>query len=289
MRIFLCFLCSLMYFFSQAQAKSEFMGAIKLNDTSFISYSVHFSEKEGVIDGYSLTDFGGPHETKSMISGFFNDKENRITFKEQGIVYTKSEVNTDDFCFVNFKGSLKKLNGKGEIKGDFKGLYGDGQECISGEILMADMKKIDKKAKKLDKKIDRSIFVKKEVKEKVNIVKLVDSLKTTFISKDETLNFFSKDKKVTIVLYDAGQEDGDKINLKIDSKIVLRNYVVTKEKKKIEIILDKPQTTLELEALNIGKVSPNTVFLEIEDSKNNYKALTNLKEKEKAKITLLKK
>ncbi|WP_298754236.1 hypothetical protein [uncultured Psychroserpens sp.] len=288
MRNFLCFLCSMMYFFSYGQDTSEFMGAIKLNDTSFISYSLHFTEKEGVIDGYSITDLGGPHETKSMISGFFNDKENRISFREQGIVYTKSEVSSDDFCFVNFKGSLKKLNGKGEIKGDFKGLYSDGQECISGEILMADMQKIQKKAKKLDKKIDRNIFVKKEVKEKINVVKLVDSLKTTFISKDETLNFFSKDKKITIVLYDAGQEDGDKINLKIDSKVVLRNYVVTKHKKKIEIVLDKPETVLELEALNIGKVSPNTVFLEIEDSSNNYKALTNLKIREKASIVLLK-
>jgi hypothetical protein len=154
---------------------------------------------------------------------------------------------------------------------------------------MTDMVKIDKKAIKLDKKINRSIFVKKETKEKVNIVKLVDSLKTTFISKDETLNFFSKDKKITIVIYDAGQEDGDKINLTIDSKVVLRNYVVTKDKKKIEITLDKPTTVLELQALNIGNVSPNTVFLEIEDSTNNYKALTNLKAKEKANIVLLKK
>ena len=264
------------------------MGAIKLNDTSLITYKIRFTETNGVIDGHSITDIGGPHETKSMISGFFNDKKNIITFKEHGIVYTKSEISSSDFCFVNFEGKLRKLNGKGEIKGDFKGLYSDGKICIDGQILMTDMKKIDKKVIKMDKKINRSIFVKKELKEKVNLVKLLDSLKTTFISKNETLNFFSNDKKITILLYDAGQEDGDKINLTINSKVILRNYLVTKVKKEIVITLDKAVTNLELEALNIGKIAPNTVFLEIKDSTNNYKALTNLKKKEKAKIVFLK-
>ena len=82
------------------------------------------------------------------------------------------------------------------------------------------------------------------------------------------------------------KEDGDMINLKVKSETILRNFIVTKNKKKIEIILDKSDSIIEIEAINVGTVSPNTVFLEIKDSTNNYKALTNLKAKEKTKIVI---
>ena len=285
-RLILLFCLFTVQIFSQNQ--TEYLGAIILNDSSLISYKIVFSEKEGIIVGHSITDLNGPHETKSLLSGTFNEKEKSLIFKESGIVYTKSPVTQKDFCFVHFDGRLKKINKRQQITGSFKGLYNDGQECINGQIKMTSLELIFEKAEKLDKKIDRNVFVKKEDKEKINIKKSLDTLNMNLINKGETLSVFSKDDKISLIIYDAGKEDGDKINLTVEGKVILENYIVTKERKIIEVNLKNDQTPIEVLALNVGTSSPNTVRIEIKDSSNFIRTLTNLEKDEKAGVVIYK-
>lgn len=272
-----------------AQDASEYLGFIKLNDTSLISYRINFVETNSDILGYSITDMGGAHETKSIIKGYYNKKNKTVTFKEEGIVYTKSSITTDNFCFVNFNGKIKKSGNNTNIEGVFKGLYDDDKECVSGEIQLTNFNKIFKKAERIDKKIGKSKLIKNKVKGNINLVKSLDSLKLNFIHKGEELSFFSKDEKVKFVIHDAGKEDGDKINLIVDGTFILKDYVVSQEKKIIEILLKKAKTKIKFEALNVGSISPNTVHLEIIDSKYNIQTLTNLDKGESAYITIVKK
>ncbi len=289
MRCFILTIYLLFNCFLFSQETSEYLGFIKLNDTSLISYKINFTVKADNILGYSVTDIGGAHETKSTIRGYLSKKDKVITFKEKGIVYTKSPITTDDFCFVNFSGKIKKTGDNARIEGVFKGLYDDDEECISGEIRLTNFNKITKKAERLDKKIAKSKLIKKETKQKVNLVKSLDSLKLNFVGKDEELSFFSVDQHIKFVLHDAGKEDGDKINLLINNISVLNDFTVTQTKKIIEVPLDKLKTKITLKALNIGAISPNTVFLEIIDSKNNVQTLTNLDKGEETSITIIRK
>src|SRR5210317_115533 len=98
-----------------SQSESQYLGAIMLNDSSLISYKIVFSEKDGVIIGHSITDLNGPHETKSFLSGTFNEAQNTLVFSESGIIYTKSPVTQEDFCYVHFEGRLKKINKRQQI------------------------------------------------------------------------------------------------------------------------------------------------------------------------------
>ena len=284
--LILLFFLSSFQLFSQDQ--SQYLGAIMLNDSSLISYKIVFSEKEGVIIGHSITDLNGPHETKSFLSGTFNEAQNTLVFKESGIIYTKSPVTQEDFCYIHFEGRLKNLNKRQQITGSFRGLYKDGKECINGEIKLANLELMNEKAVKLDKRIDRNLLVKKEDKEKINIKKSLDTLNMNLINKGETLSVFTKDEKITLIIYDAGKEDGDRINLTIAGKIILENYTVTKERKKIVINLESDQTPIEVLALNVGTSAPNTVRIEIKDSFNFVRTLTNLDENEKAGVVILK-
>lgn len=271
-----------------SQSESQYLGAIMLNDSSLISYKIVFSEKDGVIIGHSITDLNGPHETKSFLSGTFNEAQNTLVFKESGIIYTKSPVTQEDFCYIHFEGRLKSLRKRQQITGSFRGLYNDGKECINGEIKLANLELMNEKAEKLDKRIDRNLLVKKEDKEKINIKKSLDTLNMNLINKGETLSVFTKDEKITLIIYDAGKEDGDRINLTISGKIILENYTVTKERKKIVINLESDQTLIEVLALNVGTSAPNTVRIEIKDSFNFVRTLTNLDENEKAGVVILK-
>ena len=285
-RFFLLFL--LIPFCSIAQ-NFEFLGVIKLNDSSFISYKLVFDRVKDSINGYSLTDFAGKHETKSNIKGFYNEEENILTFKEYDIIYTKSTVVENDFCFVNFSGKLRNLDRAKAFSGDFKGLYSDGQKCLDGMIIVNDAGRIAKRVEKIDRKIQRSRRFSDSIKENISARKILDTLNRNIIAKGENLNIFSRDQEVKLKLYDAGKEDGDRINLFVGGEKVLSDYTVTKEIKQIQIPLNSKSVTIRIEAINVGSSAPNTVRLEIEDSQNFIRTLTNLDAGEKAEVTILKK
>ena len=288
-RFFGLLLLCLLSFSLLAQDDYAYVGAIKLNDSSFISYKLEFIEKDGLIKGYSTTDIGGAHETKSYISGYFDDKANALNFYESGILYTKSAITQNDFCFVHFDGRLKKMNENQKIEGQFKGLYSDGKECIHGEIVLSNFKKVLKRTEKMDRRIDRSIFVGKETKEKINLVKLMDSLSLNIIKKDEVLSVFSSSETVNLTMFDAGQDDGDIVTILVNGRIILKDYEVTTKKETLTVALDSPKTVLKVIAVNTGSIGGNTVKIDISDGTNTIETLTNLKAKETASFAILKK
>lgn len=271
-----------------SQHDYEYMGVIQLSEADLISYKIMFSEDNGAISGYSITDLGGPHETKSFLSGYFSDEKNALEFYESGILYTKSPITQNDFCYVHFNGTLKKLNERQQIEGSFKGMYDNGDECIHGDIKLANFGKVLKKAKKLDKKIDRNVFVSKEKKDKINISKSLDTLSMNIIAKGQVLSVFTKDSMVKLRIYDGGKEDGDKINLWVDGRKILENYSVTKKVRIVEVPVTSKETKIVVEALNVGTSAPNTVRIEISDRKNFVQTRTNLNATEKAGVTLIK-
>ncbi|EAQ48305.1 hypothetical protein [Leeuwenhoekiella sp.] len=272
----------------QAQ-EYEFFGVIKLNDTSFISYKVLFDRVNDSIQGYSLTDFAGKHETKSNIKGYYNEDENLLSFEEYDIVYTKSPVVQKDFCFVNFEGKVRNLDRVKAFSGDFKGLYADGTSCLDGMIIVNSGQEVKKRVEKIDKVVQRSRKFSDSIKKNIKVAKVLDTLTRNIIAKDENLNIFTRDQKIKLAIYDAGKEDGDVINLYVDDKPVLENYTVLHEIKYLEFDLENVETKIRVEAVSEGTSSPNTVRLEVEDSRNFVRTITNLKEGEHAQMTLVKK
>jgi len=287
LRTVLFILCFLQSFMSLAQSEYEFLGVIQLQEDSFISYKISFTEEKGTLTGHTITDMGGPHETKSYLSGYYDEKSNVLEFYESGIVYTKSFVNQNDFCFLHYSGELKRLNEKQHISGAFKGLYSDGKECINGEIHLKNYGKILKRAKKIDRKVERSILISQEKKDQVHLLRDLDSINTHRLNKNETLSMFAEGKTIFLTVYDAGQEDGDKIALSVNGTPLYQNLEALSEKKVIEIPLKKSKTELSVKALTNGTIGGNTVMLEIRDAKNKIETVTNLKKGESAKFVFL--
>lgn len=275
-------------FCSFSQQDSDFMGVIKLNDTSFISYKIAFEIQNDSISGYSITDMGGQHETKSNIKGSYNEDTREFSFQESDIIYTKSPIIEDDFCFIHFKGRVKNIRDVEEIEGVFSGLYTDGQTCLDGDIKMVSIEKIKKKAEKVDKKIQRTKRIDEEIKKNVSVTKMLDTLSMNIIAQNENLNILTGDQQVEFTIYDAGKEDDDRIDLIINGETVLENYTVTKERKIMKVPLKTRQTKIEVIALNVGTSAPNTVKIEFKDSRNFVSTLTNLNEGEHASVTIVK-
>jgi len=266
----------------------EYLGVIKLNDSAFIPYKLAFENRAGVITGYSLSDLGGKHETKSNLIGSYDEKTDLLTFNEYDIVYTKSPIEELDMCLVHFKGKVRKLRKSKAFSGDFKGKYPDGTSCLNGMIIVSNAQKVEERVAKIDKKVQKSKRVSQEIKDKFSAKRTLDTLTMTTVRNGENLNIFTKSETLTLTIYDSGKVDDDRIQLMVNETVILEDYSIVKEPKEIPItLLRNTPNVITVKALDEGTSAPNTVKVEIQDGERLITTRTSLKTGEVAKLTLV--
>jgi hypothetical protein len=268
----------------------EYFGTIKLNDdaSKIITYRIVFSLKKGIVNGYSVTDIGGDNETKNSILGNYSSETKVLTFKESGLLYTKSKISQDSFCFVNFTGVAKLKSPNSKMEGSFKGLFKNKTKCIDGTIIMLNLMKIEKKITTLNKKAQKSILIKKEIKQRMAEISLLDSLKVNTLKKDQNLNIFVDSDEIEIEIWDSKIEDGDKIDLFLNGKRILDNYRVLNTKKILKVKLQSAENIFRIEATSEGERKLNTTMIHLIDKKRIFEMSTNLKKGEKTSISIFK-
>uniref|UniRef100_UPI004049FE8F hypothetical protein n=1 Tax=Flavobacterium sp. TaxID=239 RepID=UPI004049FE8F len=261
---------------------------LKLNDSSYISYRLYFKiNKDDSVKGYSVTNMGGPHETKSYIIGKYKPASKEISFNENGIEYTKSDVTTYDFCYVHFNGKLKSSNGQNVLEGPFKGKFSDGISCIDGEIMVKNMKQIEKIAKKADKKIQRSNKIADSIKQNVSLSNLMDLNGLNVLKSDERTTMFTRLEEIKLTIWDAGKLDGDKISVFFNGKNLLTSYEIEKEKKILNLPLANGKNIIKLRADNLGEIAPNTAKIEILLGDKKIDLLSNLQKGEITSVVVI--
>lgn len=276
---------------SFSQTNYEFYGALKLNenDKTLVTYRLNFSENKGVLKGFSITDLGGDNETKNIIKGNYDKKTKAFSFYEDDILYTKSNYNKNDFCFVVYEGKLKLIENTNKIEGKFKSFYRNKKECINGSLVLVGAAKINKTLNKINNKIQSSKKVDEQTKLKVNPLTVMDSLKVNNLTRGQNLNVFTKSNSITIEVWDSEIEDGDRIDLFQDDTSVLKNFTITNQKKVVTTSLVAEKTVFRLEALNEGDRPSNTVMIKIKDNDNRvFELVSSLRKGDKASITILK-
>jgi len=271
-----------------AQNEQEYLGLLKINDSSFISYRINLKVLEdNSVVGYSVTDMGGAHETKSYVEGSYDPKEKSIFFKEYGIEYTKSDITTYDFCYVHFTGKLKNANGQQVLEGPFLGKYSDGVACINGDVMLKNMSKIEKIVKKVDRKIQRSKKLTDSIKENVSLSNLVDLQGLNVLKANEKTTVFAKESKLKLSLWDAGKLDGDKISVFFNGKNIVNNYQIDKKLKTVSLQLKKGENILKFRADNLGEIAPNTAKIELAIGSKVIDLLSNLKKGEFTTVVIV--
>ena len=116
----------------------------------------------------------------------------------------------------------------------------------------------------------------------------MDKVNMNVLKSSKTLSVFTKSKTINLELYDGGQEDGDIISIKVNGKLVLKDFTVTAQRKVLPIEISTDKTSIVLIAENTGTISTNTAVIEINDGVNNIRALTNLKAGETTQVDILK-
>lgn len=287
------YLIIILFFFkainSFSQTKYEFIGVLTLDNNYIVPYNIFFTENSGVFVGYSLTDMQGENETKNEIKGTYNKVTKEFKFVEKNIVYTKSTITQNDFCFVGFEGKLKLENQMAVLKGDFTGVFNDGSVCAKGKIKLIGSDKLYKRVKKLSKKIKHTKLIDETTKLKIDPIKMLDSLLTNRLKNGENTSVFWKSDTMKMKIWDLGKEDGDKISIFINGKKVLDNYIIMKKPKIITFqLVEHKNNEVIIRAENIGTISPNTARVELIDVDKRIKLNTSLTKDGETKITIIK-
>lgn len=127
-------------------------------------------------------------------------------------------------------------------------------ECFTTVLL--NPTNIDTAYQRLETLTDSIISAKKNNTKDVTKRKLVSSKEWTVTN-----------KKITLEIWDNNKEDGDIISLKFNDTWILSNFLLKKEKYKIELELSNTNNQLLLYAENLGSIPPNTAAISIDDNK----------------------
>ena len=258
----------------------NYLGTLILSNNSVISFSLDLIEKNGIVNGYSLTNIGLEDETKSEVSGLYFKSDKSFQLQETQILSTKSEAALNTFCYINMTLSFKGKFGSKRLEGTFTGNFLDSIQCAKGKIILMEKKKIEKKIAKVKKKIEKQIE-----KEKLDTTQILQT-KILKDGDDFTINWESK--KLKLYIWDANQEDGDNIQLKINGNIILSDYETKHKRKRIKYKLQEGENTIEITALSLGNSPPNTSRIELVDSKIKYPIISQLEIGKTAIIKVIK-
>jgi hypothetical protein len=272
---------SILYASSVVSQKTEqYSGIITLENGTPLMFEMEFIQDKGMVNGFSITGKGTPDETKSDVSGIFNKNTKTYKLKETQVLSTNSEADLNTFCYINMEiTELGKLSIK-RYEGNFTGYFTNGDTCASGAIILMEKEKLEKKVEKIKKKVEKKI--EKQKKEEINVM----STKVLKDGDDMIINCYSD--KITIYIWDANQEDGDKISLIANGKYLLENYTTKRKRKKIKYRLIKGENIIEITAENLGSTPPNTSRIEIVDSRTKYPIITQLELNKTAIIKIVK-
>ena len=272
---------SILYASSVVSQKTEqYSGIITLENGTPLMFEMEFIQDKGMVNGFSITGKGTPDETKSDVSGIFNKNTKTYKLKETQVLSTNSEANLNTFCYIN-----KEITEKGKLslkryEGKFTGYFTNGDICASGAIILMEKEKLEKKVEKIKKKIEKKI--EKKEKEEINV------LSTKILKDGEDMIIQCYSDKITMYIWDANQEDGDKINLLVNGKHLLEDFTTKRKRKKIRYKLNEGENIIEITAVNLGSNPPNTSRIEIVDSKTKYPIITQLELNKTAIIKIVK-
>lgn len=92
--------------------------------------------------------------------------------------------------------------------------------------------------------------------------------------------------EVKLKVYDNGLEDRDIVNVFVNEKLILNNYIATKKPKTISI-KTKTVNQVRIENVSEGKLPPNTVVVEITDQEKTHKIIVKTAKKEAYQLNLI--
>ena len=252
-----------------------FLGTVTVKDGSTYTYKLQMTDSNGILKGYSVTDVRGANETETAVLGKINVAEKQLDFRETKIIYTKSNVQRSNFCYINAHLKVANTHGATMLSGHFKGYKEDGKtRCASGNLTLISAQDILNKLLEIANK-DSITAEKSETNNKPEYAndegKAVPESSVKKVMPGNEVNLACSASSITIEIWDAKNIDGDIITMMQDENKILENYTLSGNHKRVSINMgDKRTSVITIIAISEGSEPLNTARVKVVSGNNVY-------------------
>ncbi len=284
------FLGSINYTIAQQTVLS---GVIAVGKSSYMKYQINYQlDKKNNITGYSISDLNGSEETKAKIIGVFNQKKRTMVFEEVEIISTKSRTPIDEFCLMRVKGKFHKKSGKYIYTGEFDSYCRNPKvACDSGTaVLMTekDIKELSTKVVKAVQKAPIADSVKRVLESAPDTTKWVRKVYDLQANSETEIKLNAD--FVILELVDDRFQDGDKVTIMENDKVILQDFELTNQVKTIKFLIDRDmqKLTVSIFAADEGSIALTTVKAVLKNGKESNLINANLNKGQHIKLAIVK-
>ena len=267
---------------AQGSINFEFTGALVLPDNQSITYKIVVNEiNNEKISGYTITDFDGTNQTKSLISGTWNRKKDLLTFEEMNNLSTKSEVDESSFCFIKIDAiKIRTIVPNSVLQGKFKGELPSGKLCAEGTLTAA-----SKNYHSAKKQILKSVIKKVEAKE---LISTVGNPNDSILTANEKILINNWGDSVAIQIWDGNIQDNDIIDIYIDGKLFKDHILLQQKMQTIVLPSTQQKFTVKIVAGYEGFSGKNTVNFRMKNTSDTNDYVSDLSKGEFFEIDFIK-
>ena len=284
------FLGSINYTIAQQTVLS---GVIAVGKSSYMKYQINYQlDKKNNITGYSISDLNGSEETKAKIIGVFNQKKRTMVFEEVEIISTKSRTPIDEFCLMRVKGKFHKKSGKYIYTGEFDSYCRNPKvACDSGTVVLMtekDIKELSTKVVKAVQKAPIADSVKRVLESAPDTTKWVRKVYDLQANSETEIKLNAD--FVILELVDDRFQDGDKVTIMENDKVILQDFELTNQVKTIKFLIDRDmqKLTVSIFAADEGSIALTTVKAVLKNGKESNLINANLNKGQHIKLAIVK-
>lgn len=239
-------------------------GAIVIGKAEVMSYQLVYEvDGHGRLSGYSVSDVNGTAETKARITGSYNNKDKTLKFEETAIISTRMRIPYEEFCLMKVSGRIENKGGKPVFNGEFTSAAKSSDiECEPGTLLLLSEKSMEALSRKVPdalKKTEKSDSLQPAGGTSppvrlpaARIIELEGGMEKEFVLRG---------REVQLDLVDDRFQDGDKVTLLLNQKVLAKNLEITNKVKTFKLTPAPGENDLELVLLaeDEGSISLTTV------------------------------
>jgi hypothetical protein len=281
-------------------------GHMGVQGGELFSYRLELKDSLGnCLTGYAYTFLEKNKEVKAYVTAQVNYNDRSLHIVERRIIHNHGFKSKALICLVD---ATLSLDDNDELSGRLTTHTAiQGAHCSPGSIVFSNKAELESLFKLTNNQKEKepeqkSVTPIQPVKQKIVVV---ENKKTTVhptpatepkkVKKEPDQITEGKEKiykwnsdQVVLQVWDGTSIDNDKIAIHLNGEEILREYVLTKEKKEIIINLEgNEMNILTITALNEGNEPPNTANLTLKDGDQEYAVIAHNKIGKKAIIKII--
>ena len=251
-----------------------FLGKMEIKGGETFPYKLSLDISGADVKGVSITTQEGK-ELKAWVRGVINRDKNIMVLAETGPIGRLSD--TVEMCYFNsiLKWKLKK--GRYVLSGAFVGKDKNNVSCSQGSVLL----------EAPESQGDPLLKVQR-VQVQIDSVEPSSQVAGGAVTAGHDQRIDWSTSSCVLELWDGGLEDGDIVNVLINGKPLLTDYVLTAVRKKVSIPVTDKLTTITIVAGAEGANPPNTAELQLTDGSEVHRLTAFNKKGKSASVILVK-